>query len=181
MKFLILIFSIFCFITCNARTAKQPPEMGGPIFNKVDPEISKSAGSGFVMPKKRAHALTAKDLVLMAEKFWQEYGKEKSKIVFMRPTSQFFYQDLYLCVLDMEGKAIVHGQDPSFVDKNLYNLKDSKGNYFIKEILELMQRQDSGWITYYWRNYETHEIEKKKAYLKRVGNYIIGCGAYVEN
>ena len=130
------------------------------------------------MPKKRAHALIAKDLVLMAERFWQEYGKEKSKTVFMRPTSQFFYQDLYLFVFNMDGKIIIHGEDPTLIGKNQYNFKDSKDNYFVQDFIELMQKTDSGWIEYYWKNYNTFETERKLSYLKHVGDYFIGCGAY---
>jgi cytochrome c len=178
MKLILIVFLSLLTFVSFAKTDTPGTDSNQPVFNKQDPEAANSAGSGYLSSTERANVFVAKDMVLKAAEFWQRNGKETAIDVFMDPDSQFFYKDLYLFVFDMDGKTIVHGEDPTLIGKNQYDLKDSKGNYFVRDFIELMQKTDSGWIEYYWKNYNTFETERKLSYLKRVGNYFIGCGAY---
>lgn len=79
----------------------------------------------------------------------------------------------------MDGTVLTHGFDKELIGKNLIDLKDSKGKYFVKDFLDLMNRKESGWVEYFWRNYETQVIEQKLTYLMKVDDdMFIGCGAY---
>jgi len=33
-------------------------------------------------------------------------------------------------------------------------------------------------VEYMWLNYETNKVEKKRAFLKRVENFVLGVGYY---
>ena len=145
------------------------PEKGGSTHGFL--QSSKSWGTPY----------EAKAMVLKAIDYIKENGKEKAFSAFMDKKSDFFYKDLYLFVIDMKGNVLVHGEDKKLVGKNQLHLKDSTGKYFIKEFIDLMKIEDSAWAEYKWRNYETHEIESKLTFLKKIDdNLFIGCGAYYQ-
>ncbi|MBN1949088.1 MAG: cache domain-containing protein, partial [Candidatus Cloacimonetes bacterium] len=96
--------------------------------------------------------------------------------------SDFFYKDLYIFLIDMEGNVLAHGGDVSLAGTNQLNLRDSVGRYFIREFIDLMRNSSQGWLEYKWRNYQTHEIETKMSYLQKVNEQLfIGCGIYYGN
>ena len=79
----------------------------------------------------------------------------------------------------MDGNVLSHGAEEDLIGKNLIDLKDSAGKYFVKDFIKLMKESNNGWIEYYWRNYETQKVEMKLTYLKKFNeNIFIGCGAY---
>jgi len=98
---------------------------------------------------------------------------------FKKKEGRFHLKDLYLFVIDMDGNVLCHGGEQALNGKNMIDLKDSAGNYFVKDFIELMQETENGWKEYYWRNYETQKVEMKLTYLKRYNeNIFVGCGAY---
>ncbi len=121
----------------------------------------------------------AKDMVIKGIDYFHKHGKEKAFSEFMRKNSIFYYKDLYLFVIDLKGNILVHGGEEDLIGTNQYDLKDSFGKFFIKEFIEIMKTEDSGWSKYNWRNYETYKIEPKLTFLKKFDeNSFIGCGAY---
>ena len=91
--------------------------------------------------------------------------------------NRFHIKDLYLFVFDMEGNVLSHGADKSLIGKNLIDLKDSAGKYFVKNFINLMKESENGWIEYYWRNYENQKVEMKLTYLKRYSENIFAVSA----
>ena len=129
----------------------------------------------------RGTPFQAKELTLKAYDYLIKNGQEKAFEAFEDPNSDFFYLDLYVFVIDMNGKMLVHGRDKSLKGKNLIDLKDSKGIYFIQKFIKKMQLCDESWTDYHWRNYNTNEVESKLTFLKKIDdNTFIGCGAYYE-
>ena len=59
----------------------------------------------------------------------------------------------------------------------MIDLKDVDGKAFNRDILAI---EDAGWINYKWQNPLTKAVEAKTAYKVRVGDYIIGIGAYAK-
>lgn len=98
---------------------------------------------------------------------------------FKKKVGRFHLKDLYLFVIDMDGNVLCHGGEEALNGKNVIDLKDSAGKYFVKEFIKLMQETENGWKEYYWRNYETQKVEMKLTYLKKFNeNIFVGCGAY---
>ena len=127
----------------------------------------------------RGTPFQAKELTLKAYDYILKNGRDKAFKAFEDPNSEFFYLDLYIFVSDMKGKMLVHGRDKSLRGKNLYDLKDSKGTFFIQKFIKKMQLCDESWTDYHWRNYETNEVESKLTFLKKIDdNTFIGCGPY---
>ncbi|MGZ3594995.1 MAG: cache domain-containing protein, partial [Syntrophales bacterium] len=61
---------------------------------------------------------------------------------------------------------------------NVYNVPDVKGKLHRKEMVDLANSQGSGWVEYYQVNPKTKKQEAKISYVQKVGNIIVGCGAY---
>ncbi|NPA55710.1 MAG: response regulator [Epsilonproteobacteria bacterium] len=68
---------------------------------------------------------------------------------------------------------------PSLEGKNLANLKDNDGVYFIKEFVKVANN-GGGVVSYKWKNPTTNKIEKKISYVFKFKpfDWIIGTGEY---
>jgi signal transduction histidine kinase len=124
---------------------------------------------------------TANEAVAMVKKaadYLKANGKEKAFAEFNNPKGQFIDRDLYIVAFDMSGKTLAHGTNPKLLDKNLIELKDADGKYFMKEFIDVAGTKGKGWIDYKWTNPLTKALEPKSTYLEKVGDVIIGCGIY---
>ena len=48
------------------------------------------------------------------------------------------------------------------------------------EMIDLAKRNGEGWIEYVANHPITNEAMNKKCYVQRVGDMVIGCGAYTQ-
>ena len=180
---LFVIILILLFSTISLFGNRVIDDHKSYILKNIDDKPEKGGTThGFVQSSKIwGTPSEAKALVLKALDYIKENGKEKAFAAFMDKKGEFIYKDLYLFVIDMKGNVLVHGEDKSLVGKNQLDLKDSTGKHFIQDFIKLMQMEDSAWAEYKWRNYETHEIEPKLTFLKKLDdNTFIGCGAYYQ-
>jgi signal transduction histidine kinase len=118
----------------------------------------------------------AKALVAEAIAFYQSNGKEKALAEFSNPKGKFLKGDLYVFVFNPEGTIIAHGGDPKLVGRDFTGVQDAGGKYFAREFIRI--GPEGGWVDYQWMNYKTNRVEAKTAYLKRIDDVILGCGAY---
>lgn len=123
----------------------------------------------------------AKAMVKKAILYIKEVGREKALAEFSNPKGKFIDRDLYIFVYDMNGTVLAHGQNPKLIGKNLYGVKDADGKEYVKERIELVKAKGSGWQEYKFMNPISKKIERKRAYLERYEDMIIGCGAYPKN
>jgi hypothetical protein len=136
------------------------------IFLLAVPPPARSAGT----PEE------AKALFAEAIAFYQANGKEKALEEFSNPKGKFLKGDLYIFVFNPEGTIIAHGGDPKLVGRDFIGVQDADGKYFAREFIKI--GPEGGWVDYQWMNYKTNKVEAKTAYLKRIDDVIIGCGAY---
>jgi len=123
--------------------------------------------------------LEAKAMVEDAISYMKNGDQEEAFNYFRKKEGRFQLKDLYLFVIDMDGNVLCHGGEEALNGKNVIDLKDSVGKYFVKDFIKLMKETENGWKEYYWRNYETQKVEMKLTYLKRFNeNIFVGCGAY---
>ena len=73
---------------------------------------------------------------------------------------------------------VAHGGNAKMVGKDLIDLKDPDGTEFVKERITIAKTKGSGWQNYKWNNPVTNKIEAKTAYVEKLGDLIVGCGAY---
>jgi len=118
----------------------------------------------------------AKAMAIKAAEFLRANGPEKAFAAFQAKDEQFHDRDLYVFVEDSNGIMVSHGTNPGLIGKSMLPLRDVDGKAFN---VEMQAIKDTGWVEYKWQNPQTKAVVPKKAYLIRVGNYLVGVGAYV--
>lgn len=129
--------------------------------------------------EKRSTVMDAKKMVEKAVAYVKANGEEKAVKEFNNPKGKFVKGDLYIFALDPKGVSLANPNLPKLVGTNLYDKPDSKGKLHRKEMVYVANSQGSGWVTYHQLNPTTKKDEAKISYIQKVGNLIIGCGAYL--
>ncbi len=129
--------------------------------------------------EERVQATTteAEMMVHTAVELVHREGKDKALAVFNDSKGPFTYLDLYVFALDLDGKVVAHGRTPAFLGRN--DTKDPKSKYgFAARVLEIGKGPGTGWLEYEIENPESHKVERKVAYVERVGDIVISCGVF---
>jgi cytochrome c len=124
----------------------------------------------------RATPDEAKAMAEKAAEFLKANGPEKSFTAFQAKDGGFQDRDLYVTVQDSKGVMVCHGTTPALIGKSMLDLKDVDRKPFNREIQAI---KDTGWVEFKWLNPVTKMVEPKRNYEIRVGEYLVGVGAYV--
>ena len=108
----------------------------------------------------------------------KESGRDKAIAAFNDPNGAFKKGDLYIFVTGMDGKMLANGANARLIGKDLVNLKDSDGKFFVQSYIELAKTKGQGWVDYKWVNPQTKAIDQKSSYIEKVDDMIVGCGIY---
>jgi signal transduction histidine kinase len=122
----------------------------------------------------------AKTLVRKAVAYVSYLGKEKAIAEINKPRGMFDKGEVYVFAYDLQGVMVAHPKNPALIGKNLYNVPDTEGKLFRKEIVEKAKVKGSGWVDYTYWNPETIELEHKTTYCQKEGDIIVCCGVYRE-
>lgn len=91
----------------------------------------------------------------------------------------------YFFIYSLDGEVILNPLFPKLEGKNLWNYKDSKGTFILKDMNSILQTNDETFYSWYWKDPKKME---EKEYLK-VGffkkfeplNIFIGTGYYLDD
>ncbi|MCW5636994.1 MAG: cache domain-containing protein [Rubrivivax sp.] len=132
-----------------------------------------------------AHAssnATKEEAVAMVKKgiaFIKASGVEKGYAEISNKGGQFTDRDLYLVVYGLDGKCLAHGANPKQIGKDLLDLTDVDGKYFVKERVALAQSKPAGfWQDYKFTNPVSKKIEPKTMYCEKLGETAVCGGVY---
>ena len=130
--------------------------------------------------KAKGTAAEATAMVDKAIAHIKKVGREKAFADFSSKKAPWVDRDLYVVVYDMKGKVLAHGSNEKMVGKEVIDLRDNDGKYFVKERVEMMSKgpDAKGWQDYKFMNPVSRAIEPKSMYLHRFEDLIIGCGIY---
>jgi cytochrome c len=120
----------------------------------------------------------AQTMVKKAIEYYKANGKTKAFAEISNKKGQFVKDDLYVFVYDMNGVCVAHGFNDKQIGKNLIEVKDPDGKFYVKDRIALAKGTGSGWQDYKYTNPTTFKVESKTAYIEKIDNYIFGCGAY---
>jgi cytochrome c len=120
----------------------------------------------------------AQKLVTKAAAYLKAQGKEKAFNEFSNTQGQFRRGELYVFVLDMKADILAHGSKRNMIGKGSFDLTDPDGKYFLKEIVDVANSKESGWVHYKWTNPMTRKVEPKTTYFQKVDDVILCSGAY---
>ena len=96
---------------------------------------------------------------------------------FMNPAGGFVAGDLYVFVFDFDGTLRASGGWPETVGSRVAADDGPDGGIYAR-IRRLALDAGKGWVEYSWYNPCTRRMEPKASYIVRVGNFIVGVGAY---
>ena len=118
----------------------------------------------------------AKAMALKAAEYLKSAGADKAFAEFdAKDNATWHDRDLYVTVQDSSGVMVAHGTSPGLIGKSMLDLRDVDGKPFNREIQAI---KASGWVEFKWQNPVTKAVEPKQTYEVRVGEYIVGVGAY---
>jgi signal transduction histidine kinase len=123
----------------------------------------------------------AKKWVEKAVSFYRASGKRIALAEYTNPNGQFVHDEMYIYALNPRGTMLAHGVNEKFVGEEFINIRDYDGKSFIKEIVDIANREGSGWVEYKWYNPVTKEVLPKIVYFKKVDDLIICSGVYRED
>jgi len=99
------------------------------------------------------------------------------------PTSRFYFHDTYVFVITKNGVELVNPAFPGLEGRNIWDMKDVKGNFLVQELIKQALEYENGWITYYWPKPDApQEPVEKLSFVKKVtvdGQImVVGAGMY---
>lgn len=115
-------------------------------------------------------------LVKAAAAFLKANGRDAAWREFNKPKGKFVNKDLYIFVIDVNGKNMAHGANTKLIGKNLLGIKDVDGKPVIQEMLDIAKEKGKGWIDYKWPDPVAEAINLKSTYFEKVDDVVIACG-----
>jgi signal transduction histidine kinase len=134
-------------------------------------------------PAHAANNATKDEAIAMVKKavsYIKDQGADKAYQEISNRTGQFVDRDLYVVVYQLDGKVLAHGGNAKFVGKDMKDAQDVDGKFFVKERIELAQKQVSFWQDYKFVNPVEKKVEPKQMYCERLENSAV-CGGIYRN
>jgi signal transduction histidine kinase len=118
----------------------------------------------------------------------KNYQSEADRTNFVRTFAspiRFYSDDSgYFFIFTLDGLNIVLANPRELEGQNMFNVQDSKGNYFVRK-MAAVARRGGGFVDYYWikPGSESKEQQRKLGYVEPIPgtNYFIGAGVYLED
>jgi signal transduction histidine kinase len=129
-----------------------------------------------------AASASKEEAVAMVKKgiaFIKQHGTEKGYAEISNKAGSFVDRDLYLVVYGLDGKCLAHGANARQIGKDLIDLTDVDGKYFVKERVALAQSKPAGfWQDYKFTNPVSKKVEPKTMYCEKLGETAVCGGVY---
>lgn len=151
------------------------------VFNPVG--ISLAAESPVAKKSSavpRASAREARLMLDQAVKLLEEKPPATAFAAFNNPKGSYVKGDLYVFVVGRDGIMHAHGGAPEgLVGMQVLDLRDASGKALIREMLEVAPAKGNREVQYVWLNRVSNRVEDKTAFVRQVGDYVVGVGFYV--
>jgi cytochrome c len=125
---------------------------------------------------------TRDDAIAMVKKgvgFIKANGAEKGYAEISNRSGQFIQGELYLVVYGLDGKCLAHGANAKQIGRDLIDLTDVDGKYFIKDRVSLVAGKPAGvWQEYKFTNPVSKKVEPKVMYCEKLGETAVCGGVY---
>ncbi|MCP4330261.1 MAG: hypothetical protein GY791_17690 [Alphaproteobacteria bacterium] len=120
----------------------------------------------------RALAEGAADLV-------RDIGIDRARHLLIDLDGPYVDRDLYIFVLDRNGIVQSH-PDTGSIGGDALAARDPNGKSFVLEMVVRAEGASEGfWVEYVWLHPQLGTFATKRAWMVPVGDFIVGCGAYV--
>lgn len=102
---------------------------------------------------------------------------------FYDPAGPFMAKNAYIFVYDLNGVNLVLPPFRNLEGRNLLDLKDTAGKFYLREALHVVETQGSGWVDYMWPKPGESVSTRKSSYVSKakLGDQwvLVGCGVYL--
>ncbi len=116
---------------------------------------------------ERAHALVT------------QQGLEGAIRTFTQPDGGYIDRDLYIFIVDREGRYLVHGLKPAMNGHRVHELPGIDGDRFVREAWAAAGSHGQHWVEYDIVNPETGQVQPKASYVVALNErLLLGCGIY---
>jgi len=133
-------------------------------------------------PALAASGASKDEAVAMVKKgiaYIKANGPEKAYAAFTAKDKQFVDRDLYLVVYGLDGKVLAHGANEKQVGKDLIEMTDIDGKYFVKERVAMVKAKPAcAWQEYNFTNPVSKKIEPKVMYCEKQAETAVCGGVY---
>jgi signal transduction histidine kinase len=139
------------------------------------------AMSSFVLSAVASNATKdeAQAMVKKGVAFLKANGVDKGYANISDKAGPFIDRDLYLVVYGLDGKCLAHGANPKQIGRDLLDLTDVDGKYFVKERVALAKSKPAGfWQEYKFTNPVSKKVEPKVMYCEKLGETAVCGGVY---
>ena len=121
----------------------------------------------------------AQSMVKKGVAFIKANGADKGYAEISNKTGPFVDRDLYLVVYGLDGKCLAHGANAKQIGKDLIDLTDIDGKYFVKERVAMVKAKPAGaWQEYKFTNPVSKKVEPKVMYCEKLGETAVCGGVY---
>jgi signal transduction histidine kinase len=135
-----------------------------------------------VAPALGAASASRDEAVAMVKKgvaFIKANGAEKGYAAISDKAGAFVDRDLYLVVYGLDGKCHAHGANPKQIGRDLIDLTDVDGKYFVKDRVAMVRAKPAGaWQEYKFTNPVSKKIEPKVMYCEKLAETAVCGGVY---
>jgi cytochrome c len=104
---------------------------------------------------------------------------EKAFPAISDPAGAFHQGEVYVVVIDRKGVVRAH-INSKLIGANMWEAADPDGVKFTQLSWTATDKSETAWITYKFTNPESKKIEPKKAWVHRVGDFVVQSGVYVK-
>ncbi len=93
------------------------------------------------------------------------------------PQQGLFDRDMYVFVLDADGRYLAFGGNPGKVGASVNDLPGVDGPGLLRAIVQQAER-GPGWVEYDFTNPLSGKVQSKMSYVCKVDDTYVGCGVY---
>jgi hypothetical protein len=126
-------------------------------------------------------AATPEEAQAMADKAAALVAAEGEKAFpkFEDPNGEFHQGELYVVVIDRQG-VVRSTLNQKLIGVNMWEATDPDGVKFTQQSWKSTEQSPTAWVSYKFTNPVSKKIEPKKAWVHRVGDYVVQTGVYVK-
>ena len=127
---------------------------------------------------RQGSADEARALVERALALCHQQGQRNVLATLHSAEEGFVDRDLYVFIVDRQGRYLLHGAKPQFEGKRVHDLPGINGDRFVSDAFAAAAR-GGDWIEYTITNPATGDVQPKASWVQDVdGHTVIGCGFY---
>jgi len=137
--------------------------------------------AGSALAADRGTPAEARAMFDQAVQYMEANGAERAFAAFNNQKGQFVRKDLYVFVIDNQGVYHASGAAPeALVGLKVLDTTDAAGTPLFHEMIDATRKAPEATVRYAWLNRTTNKVEPKASYVRKIGDYVLGVGHYLE-